>query len=168
MLRTSRDERPTATEAKDSLAAIAERLFQPKEACCRVCMEPFETRSQLMKHLKKTGHNRKLVVQDPAQEANACCRVFCEERGLAIRGCANAPAQYHFDEQDLDAVDPSPCVVCNRYFDTKGQFFGHLGGVHHHWRNAKYVMKRKAAKDVEVEKEDQRLAKLGRHTIQTS
>jgi serine/threonine protein kinase len=162
MLSSERDARPTATQVKDDLTAIAVKLFQTKTAACRACAETFPSRNQLVKHLKKTGHNRRNVDTDTAQ-CVANNEFKNSESEFTIRGCADAPAQYYYDEHELDTVDPSPCVVCNRYFNTKGQFFGHLGGVHH-FRSAKYVLKRKAelGLNTNTEREDERLAKRAR------
>jgi hypothetical protein len=157
MLSSDRDVRPTATQVKEQLTAIAIKLFQPNTAKCRMCAETFSSRNQLIKHLKKTGHNRKATVAEPESSA----RLPDNESGLTIRGCADAPAQYHYDERDLDVIDPSPCVVCNRYFNTKRQFFAHLGGVHH-YRSTKFVQKRKAENDPNIEKREERLAKWTR------
>jgi hypothetical protein len=162
MLSSERGARPTATQVKEDLTAMAVKLFQPKTATCRACAEAFPSRNQLVKHLKKSGHNRKDVNIETAQRvANNEIKKSGSE--FTIRGYADAPAQYHYDKYELDTVDPSPCVVCNRYFNTKGQFFGHLGGVHH-FRPAKYVLKRKAdlGLNTDTEREDGRLAKRAR------
>jgi hypothetical protein len=159
MLSSERDARPTATQVKDQLTAIALQLFHPKTVKCRACAETFPSRNQLTKHLKKTGHNRSTAVKDltvlPAPGATG------KDNDLRVRGCAEAPAQYYYDEEDLDVVNPSPCAVCHRHFDTKRQFFGHLLGGPHHYRSAKYVQKRKAENElnIDVEKEDERLTK---------
>jgi hypothetical protein len=47
-------------------------------------------------------------------------------------------------------------MVCRRKFNKKKQFFSHIHGANH-YRGARYVAKRRA--DVDVDKEDQRLAK---------
>jgi hypothetical protein len=84
-----------------------------------------------------------------------------KENAWTIGECAEAPAQYHYDEEYLDVVDPSPCAACNKYFNTKRHFFVHLKGGPHHWRNARYVKKRKAENELNIDfgKEDERLAK---------
>lgn len=165
MLSTERDSRPTATQVKEQLSAIAFQLFQPKTAKCRGCGQTFSSRKELFKHLKQSGHNKKSgppVLASPA--ADDAVKI---EPGISIRGCASAPPQYYYDEAELDAVDPSPCVVCNRYFNTKGQFFSHLGGGLH-WRNAKYVQKRKADNDLNVNmgKKERRLVDWIRRDMQ--
>jgi uncharacterized C2H2 Zn-finger protein len=159
MLSSERDERPTATQTKDQLATMALKLFQPKVVRCRTCEQTFPSRNQLVKHLKNTGHNRKATIEESAPlPAN---NELSNEGGFTIRGRANAPTQYHYDDgEDVDGVNTSPCVVCNKYFKTKRQFFGHLGGVHH-FRSAKYVLKRKAeiASNNNVEEGDEHLPK---------
>jgi serine/threonine protein kinase len=145
MLSSERDERPTAT--------------QTKVVRCRTCEQTFTSRNQLVKHLKNTGHNRKATIEEsdppPADgEIN-------NENGFTIRGRANAPIQYHYDDgEDSDGAKPSPYMVCNKYFKTKRQFYGHLGGVHH-FRSVKYVLKRKAeiASSNSVEEGDEHLPK---------
>jgi hypothetical protein len=47
---------------------------------------------------------------------------------LRIRGCADAPVHNHYDEKNLDTIDPSPCAVFKRHFKTKKQFLAHLLG----------------------------------------
>jgi serine/threonine protein kinase len=148
MLGTERDSRPTATQVKEQLSAIALQLFQPATDKCRGCGQTFSSRTELLKHVKMTGHNKR--PGPPVTVPSITGDAVNSERGLSIRGCASAPPQYHYDEAELDTVDPSPCVVCNRYFNTKGQFFSHLGGGQH-WRNAKYIQKRKAENDLNLE-----------------
>jgi hypothetical protein len=77
---------------------------------------------------------------------------------MTIRGAAHAPAplQHHYDDDaTLDTPDPSPCVVCNKHFNTKRQFFKHLHGVHH-YRGLKYVTKRKAENGPNIDSDDER------------
>jgi hypothetical protein len=95
----------------------------------------FVSKNALRKHFNKAGHGRRDHDTKPAGD----------EQQITIRGAAHAPAplQYHYDHAALDAPDPSPCVVCNKHFNTKRQFFAHLGGGQH-WRSAKYVQKRNA------------------------
>jgi hypothetical protein len=84
------------------------------------------------KHVKKTGHNRTdTAIHTPRDGPD-----------LRTRECAALPTQYHHDEEDLDDIDPSSCVVCSRHFNTKRQFFAHLGGGH--YRGPIYVQKDKA------------------------
>jgi serine/threonine protein kinase len=184
MLSSERDERPTAVQVKDRLKTIALQLFQPKTTKCHTCEETFPSRNQLTKHLKQTGHYRSAAGTDaavlPAPNASGKTSGFniCgyaeipgqpgKENELRIRGCADAPVQYHYDEKNLDAVDPSPCAVCKRHFKTKKQFFTHLLGGPRHFRGAKYVQKRKAERglDSDVEKEDERLAKWARKDME--
>jgi serine/threonine protein kinase len=147
MLSSDRDVRPTASQTKYRLAAMALKLFQLKTATCRTCEQTFPSRNQLVKHLKNTGHNRKATVEEWAPLL--AISELEKENGFRFRGCANAPAQYHYDNEDLGVLNPSPCMVCNKYFNTKRQFFAHLSGVHH-FRNTKYVLKRKAEKDLTV------------------
>jgi len=77
---------------------------------------------------------------------------------LRIRDCAALPAQYPHDEKNLDVIDPSPCVVCCRHFNPKRQFFAHLGAGGH-FREARYVQKRKAELDqkAKASKKEKRL-----------
>lgn len=156
MLNFERDVRPTAIQVKEQLTAIAVRLFQPKSATCRACQQKFPGKSQPWKHPKKASHNRKDLI--PVSDSTTAVDEFKTEPGLTIRGFADAPAKYYYDDNELDAIDPSPCIVCNKHFDTKRQFFKHLYGVHH-YRGLKYVHKRKAEDDIDVDKEDERLAK---------
>ncbi|KAF1918479.1 hypothetical protein BDU57DRAFT_201128 [Ampelomyces quisqualis] len=149
MLSTERDSRPTASQAKGQLRAIALQLFQPKTTNkCSVCEEVFSSRTQLDKHYKKFRHYRPTKATSTAPPVGQ--GTVKAEDDFSIRGCATVPPQYYYDEAELEAVDPSPCVVCNKYFNTKGQFFSHLGGGRH-WRNAKYVQKRKAEIDLNVD-----------------
>jgi hypothetical protein len=162
MLSSQRDVRPTATEVRDQLTAIAVRLFQPKNFTCLACQQSFAGKSPFWKHLKKTGHNR--LKPMPVSNLPPVTDELSAKPGLTIRGFADAPAKYYYDDNELDAIDPSPCMVCNKHFNTKRQFFGHLYGVHH-YRGLKYVQKRKADDDVDVDKEDERLAKWIRKDI---
>lgn len=144
MLGTDRDERPTATQIKNQLAAIGLQMFTAATLHCSTCHETFPSRTQLAKHHKKTGHSWKPTEtkQLPTIPAPPPAN---RDAGLKIRGvAAHAPAEAN--------VDPSPCIVCRRHFNTKKQFFGHLYGVHH-YRGLKYVRKRRADDDVGVDEE---------------
>jgi hypothetical protein len=135
MLSSEREDRLTAQQVKEKLVCIAEKLSTPAELKCGVCEGMFVSKNALRKHFNKAGHGRRDHDTKPAGD----------EQQITIRGAAHAPAplQYHYDHAALDAPDPSPCVVCNKHFNTKRQFFAHLGGGQH-WRSAKYVQKRKA------------------------
>ncbi|KAF2028660.1 hypothetical protein EK21DRAFT_29323, partial [Setomelanomma holmii] len=146
---------------------------------CRVCKQAFVSKNALQKHLKKTGHNKRdASSQDTPRTAKAPLAhrittstakiplancITKDEPGLAVRGCADGPAQYHYNKENFDVIDPSPCAVYDRYFDTKRQFFSHLLGARRHWRDVRYVLKRKREREnevtVDVEMEDERLAK---------
>jgi len=157
MLSTDRDARPIAVHVKEQLAAIATKLFKSGGETCHSCKREFISKNGLRKHLKKTGHGRK---DGSLAHDTKVSELVVGETSIPIRGAADAPAKYYYDDEELDAPDPSPCIVCNKYFNTKRQFFGHLHGVHH-YRGLKYVRKRKAEEslEVDVEKEDERLAK---------
>lgn len=157
MLCTNRDFRPNASQIKDQLAAIALRLFSKPGNVCRTCNSEFISKNALIKHVKKAGHGRKAQMDIVMKQSSAPSE---PEAQLKIRGCAEAPPQYHYDENELDDLIPSPCAVCKRHFDTKRQFFGHLYGGRH-YRGLKYVQKRKAEDefDVDMEKKDERLTK---------
>jgi tRNA U54 and U55 pseudouridine synthase Pus10 len=158
MLTLDREERPTAVQVKVQLTAIAIQLFQPKAATCRVCEQVFSSRKDLLNHLKDTGHKRKPLTRDAHLKVDQ--PISKDESELTIRGVADAPIKYYYDDNELDAIEPSPCMVCDKQFNTKRQFFGHLHGVHH-YRGLKYVLKRKAENglDEDVDKEDERLVK---------
>jgi len=123
MLSSGRDVRPTATQVKDQLAAIGLQLFQSKSAECRACQQSFSGKIALRKHLKKTGHNRKQPSNPEPVNSEPVASESKSEPGLTMRGFADAPAKYYYDEKELDTPDPSPCLVCNRRFNTKRQFF---------------------------------------------
>lgn len=156
MLSSERDVRPTATQVKDQFTAIGLQLFQAKSIECRACQQKFPGKPELRQHLKKTGHNRK---QPPNPEPVA--DEPKSDPGLTIRGVADAPAKYYYDEKELDTPDPSPCLVCNKRFNKKRQFFVHLRAGHH-YRGLKYVHKRKASKEVKMDKAEERLTKWTR------
>ncbi|KAL5119891.1 hypothetical protein ACEQ8H_002253 [Pleosporales sp. CAS-2024a] len=164
MLRSDRDERPTASQVKDQLSVIARQLFQPKDITCRACQQSFASKSQLWKHVKATGHNR----HEPCSSAPPTDG-FQPESGFKVRGFADALAKYYYDDNDDEEeeeeevqmpADPSPCFVCYKHFGSKRQFFGHLYGGHH-YRGLKWVHKRKAdaAMDMDVDRENGRVAK---------
>lgn len=165
MLSTDRDVRPTASKVKDQLAVIATKLLTPAGEKCATCQMTFTSKTALRKHMKKNEHGCKDAL--PVQDFKITHCVVEDHPPLTIRGAADAPAKYYYDDAELDAPDPSPCVVCKRQFDTKRQFFSHLGGPGgYHYRNAKFVLKRKA--EIDLEKADERLAKwnrkdMGRH-----
>jgi hypothetical protein len=168
MLNSERDARPTATQVKDQLSAIALEIFQPRKITCRACKKAFPDHAGLLQHLKETGHKRKFVAKETHLDHEQ--NIPEDETGLTIRGIADAPVNYHYDDTELDAIDPSPCLVCDTHFDTKRDFFRHLYGVHH-YRGLKYVLKRRAESslDANVDKEDERQAKriwkdMPRHT----
>ncbi|KAH3913304.1 hypothetical protein HBI56_085230 [Parastagonospora nodorum] len=158
MLSSERGVRPNATQVKDQLTAIGLQLFQPNSVECRACQQSFSERRALRKHLKKTGHNRKQPLNPEPVNSEPAASEPKSEPGLTIRGFADAPAKYYYDDKELDTPDPSPCIVCNRRFNTKRQFFAHLGGGHH-YRGLKYVLKRKASKEVNMDKAEERLTK---------
>ncbi|KAF2822201.1 kinase-like protein [Ophiobolus disseminans] len=158
MLHTNRDARPTATQVKEKLAAIATKFFSSGSMTCRTCKEEFVSKNALQKHVKKTGHGRKdgslsqnPKISDPGVN---------QKDQMTIRGAANAPVKHYYDDKEPDSPKPSPCVVCDKHFSTKGKFFKHLHGGHH-YRGVNYVQKRKAMDGihVDVDKEDERLAK---------
>lgn len=156
MLSMERDERPTASAVKEQLATIGFQALTTATLHCAACHETFPSRNQLVKHLKKTGHRRPQGMHSkPANDPAS------SDTGLRIHGVADAPAVYHYDENGTeDIVNPSPCVVCMRHFNSKKQFFGHLGGVRH-WRAPKYVRKRRAEIDpkLDAEHHEKRLEK---------
>jgi serine/threonine protein kinase len=158
MLSSERDARPTAAQVKDQLTAIGLQLLQPKSTTCRVCEQAFPTRKELFTHIKSTGHKSRVIIRDPHPQLND--QASKDDPGLTIRGFADAPAKYHYDDNELDAIDPSPCIVCDKHFNNKRQFFSHLYGVHH-YRGLNYVLKRKAENDLseDAAKRDERLAK---------
>jgi hypothetical protein len=151
MLSTDRDARPTASQVKEQLAAIATKLFAPTGEKCNTCQQDFISVNALRKHVKKAGHGRKAAVLVTDFKTTHC--VVETHSQMAIRGAADAIAKYHYDDAELDAPDPSPCAVCNKHFKTKRQFFAHLSGGPRHYRSAKYVMKRKAENDLTDDKE---------------
>jgi hypothetical protein len=165
MLSTNRDERPTASQVKDHLAATALHSFQVATPHCPTCSETFPSKNQLSKHQKKTGHRRhtagdKSPFEPVEQEAN-------ENVGLRIRGAANAgiatnsaSEHYHDVKATNDATNPPSCIVCRKSFNKKKQFFGHIHGANH-CRSARYIAKRRADTDLDVDtdKEDSRFVK---------
>jgi hypothetical protein len=158
MLTSERDARPSAIQVKDQLTAIALQLLQLKAGTCHVCEQAFSSRKELSTHLKNTGHKRKPIARDAHLQLDQ--QVSKDEPGLTIRGVADAPTKYYYDDNELDAINLSPCMVCDKLLNTKRQFFGHLHGVHH-YQGLKYVLKRKAENslDVDVVKGDERLEK---------
>jgi hypothetical protein len=158
MLSSERDVRPTAAQVKEQLEAIALKLFVSPSVECRACNRSFISKKALFGHVKKTGHGRKAASSE--QEIKISDSVAGDDMQMTIRGAADGPAKRYYDDDELDALDPSPCVVCNRHFNTKRQFFSHLGGGRH-WRSARYVLKRKAENDLDIDvaQEDDRLTK---------
>ncbi|KAI8943174.1 hypothetical protein NX059_001203 [Plenodomus lindquistii] len=155
MLSADRDERPTATNAREQFAAIGMRMFTADSLHCLECHETFPSRNQLTKHLKITRHKRPSM---KTQANNGLNGVTTHETGgLKIRGVAEAPTKVHYEESTLEVVDPSPCVVCMRYFNSKKHFFGHIHGANH-YRGPKQVAKRRAENrlSLDVERRDKR------------
>jgi serine/threonine protein kinase len=155
MLSTNRDERPTASQVKDHLAATALHSFQVDTPHCLTCSETFPSKNQLSKHQKKTDHRRH-PAGDPFHSESAE-QPANENVGLRIRGAANATSEYYDHVKATnDATNSLSCIVCRKNFNKKKQFFGHIHGANH-CRSARYIAKRRA--DVDADKEDQRLAK---------
>jgi serine/threonine protein kinase len=161
MLGTNRDERPTASQVKDHLAATALHSFQVATPHCPTCSETFPSKTQLSKHQEKTGHKRHTAGdKSPFEPVEQSAK---ENTGLRIRGAANAEnatnaaSEYYDDVKATnDATNSPSCIVCRNNFNKKKQFFGHIHGANH-CRSARYIAKRRA--DVDADKEDQRLAK---------
>lgn len=149
MLSTDRDERPTALQIKDQLAAMSMQMFATSELHCLECHDTFPSRNQLTKHLKVTRHKR------PAKGSQVNVRVNESSAdgtiGIRIRGAAAVPNERrHYDENTTGAADVSPCLVCMRHFDTKRGFFSHMGGANH-YRGPKYVLKRRAEEGLNMD-----------------
>ncbi|KAH7092215.1 hypothetical protein FB567DRAFT_516773 [Paraphoma chrysanthemicola] len=158
MLSSERDTRPTATQVKQQLETIAVKLFASPSVQCRTCQSSFVSKKALLAHLKKTKHGRRAATTE--EQIKISDSVAGDDAQITIRGAASGPVRHYYDDEQLDALDPSPCVVCNKSFNTKRQFFAHLGGGRH-WRNAQYVKKRKAESQLSVDmgKGEDRLTK---------
>lgn len=154
MLSLDRDERPTATQAKEKLAAIGLQMFTTATLHCSTCHETFPSRNQLSKHLKKAGHWHGPQNIVPLIKTAVNSSPTNGEVDLKIRGVAEAVTEYHFDPKNHEEVDPTPCFVCRRHFNTKKHFFGHLHGANH-YRGPKYVMKRRADDEVDIDEDRQ-------------
>lgn len=153
MLSTDRDDRPTASQVKMLLAAIAKELFKTAGEKCGTCQREFISKNALRKHVKKAGHGRNFAptaqpshAQASVQDSKTSHRAVENDSQFTIRGVADAPTRYFYDDAELDASGPSICMACNRHFKTKRQLFAHLGAGHH-FRSAKYISKRKAEMD---------------------
>jgi serine/threonine protein kinase len=160
MLSTNPDERPTASQVKEQLAAIALRLFQAAAPHCPVCSEAFPSKNQLSQHQKKTGYKRH--TDGNKMHSESIQHPVNGDAGLRIRGAANAALGHHHDINATQngAAEPPACIVCRRHFNKKKQFFSHIHGANH-IRNPRYVAKRRAETnlDVDVDKEDSRFIK---------
>jgi hypothetical protein len=157
MLKVNRDERPTASQVKEELAIIARQLFPAGHRECPICQQTFISKKGLQKHRKKTGHH---IEQNGERDTNG--QATWTETDLHIRGAADAPARYYYEEDENDkpeADELPPCVVCWRGYDSKSKLFRHLY-CGNHVRRRGQVLKRLADNDVDVDEEhrDKRLA----------
>ncbi|KAH7386101.1 hypothetical protein BKA66DRAFT_69237 [Pyrenochaeta sp. MPI-SDFR-AT-0127] len=150
MLSTERDERPTAIQIRGGLAAHALKLFSSTGETCRVCNRDFISKNGLHKHLRKTGHSSKGGLQNqdtrPANIPNE------PDQGLTIRGAANTPTQYYYENGDIaefDGNEPPPCVVCWKSCDSKQKLFQHIY-CGQHVRRQRQVLKRLADSNVNL------------------
>lgn len=163
MLSSERDERPTASQVKEQLAATAHEMF-PVEAAtirCRTCLNVFPNQHSLLKHMQKKGHDpeqgtskvplsarmtkAKPLAARITKEESAAPTVI-EEFELQIRGAADASPMHHYDNGDGETDVPPRCVVCWKGYDSKQKLFRHLYcGAH--TRPPHVVMKRLAQVD---------------------
>lgn len=165
MISSERDERPTASQVKEQLAAIANEMF-PVEAetttiRCQTCRNIFASREALSKHAKKKGHDQEQInhvvplvdritkdeplsariTKDRSRES-----ISVEDIEFKIRGAADAPPKLHYDEIDGEPEIPPPCVVCWKGYDSKSKLFRHLY-CGPHTRPSHVVIKRLAEVD---------------------
>jgi len=159
MLSTDRDERPTASQVKEQFAAIATKHFASTGEQCPTCQRKFISKNALRKHVKKAGHARNNTApmqasnthlsraQGPQMQdfkTNYSANPYDPQ--MTIRGAADAPTKYFYDDAELDAPESSICMACDKHFKTKRQLYAHLAAGHH-FRSAKYIQKRKAEFD---------------------
>ncbi|KAF3046903.1 hypothetical protein E8E12_006534 [Didymella heteroderae] len=155
MLRMKRDERPTATQVKNRLAAIAREMFTAEAETtsirCRTCQNIFPSQKSLMKHMAKKGHNPEQTsnlapLTDRITKNESIPPVDIGSTELKVRGIADAPPKHHYDESDREPEAPPPCVVCWKGYDSKQKLFQHLY-CGNHTRSPLTVMKRLAEVD---------------------
>lgn len=146
MLDSDREQRPTATQVKEKLAALALQLFPSASLHCKSCHQSFSSENQLSKHLKDRGNQCRYNGCKPSATHSPAS----DDGGLKIRGAAAAPPQHHYEENATEDADPSPCIVCVRHFKSKHNFYAHLHGANH-YRGPAYVHKRRAELDLDTE-----------------
>ncbi|CAO2651821.1 Nn.00g001040.m01.CDS01 [Neocucurbitaria sp. VM-36] len=149
MLSVDRDDRPTASQVREQLATLGLQLFPAPALHCKSCHQSFPSKNQLSKHYKDTKNQCRYAAEHKIGPNHA---LASDDTGLKIRGAAEAPAQHYYDENATDVVDPSPCIVCMRHFNSKKRFYKHLHGVNH-YRKPNYVYKRRAEQDLDIDGE---------------
>jgi hypothetical protein len=69
--------------------------------------------------------------------------IAVEDIEFRIRGIADTPTEYHYDDSADGSEDLAPCVVCWRDYESKRQLYKHLY-CNEHVRKPKTVIKRLA------------------------
>lgn len=156
MLSSKREDRPTATQVKERLAAVVRKMFTVavnNSPTCLICHQSFPSKTQLWKHRKAIGHHKQsdnnLNIGNRDMKSEPRSSIAVEDVELRIKGVADAPANYHYDNIAQGGENLSPCVVCWRDYASKRQLYKHLY-CNEHVRKQKLVTKRLAGID-EVE-----------------
>ncbi|KAF2865140.1 kinase-like domain-containing protein [Massariosphaeria phaeospora] len=144
MLCAERDDRPTASEVKQRLMALVRDYEFPNAAECRVCSRLFLSKNKLRIHLSESSHEHNRSGNAANLHEHAVTELTAwagadDEVDLNIQGAANGQ----------NDVDPSPCAVCMRHFNSKKRFFQHLFAGRH-YRNPGFVRKRRSENDFDV------------------
>jgi hypothetical protein len=147
-------DRPTAANVKSQLMVLIRKNISPSAQECYKCGNVFLSNTQLRKHMKavhrpiigsvdfKSGKGQApKFSEDPTPDIWIEDRLEFDNGSMTIQPLADGTAH--------GTVDPSPCLVCMRNFNSKKRFFQHLH-CQNHWRNEYYVLKRRSENEINI------------------